>query len=164
MKLRAILAMVLAVGCGGSEDPPVEEPVEEMTRLEEQRVCERFTLTLESWGGDCLGTCYSRVHLTSGGVGYVAQAQSKGRPETKRLLVTTPEELEAVKGVLAEALTQKWEQSYGCLNCLGDGQSVLQYTCDGNQYLETALATRSHPEFLKPLSSQLWGLASTHVP
>lgn len=160
MKLRAILAMVLAVGCGGSED----QPVEEMTRLEEPRACERFTLTLEGWGGDCMGTCYSRVHLTSDGIGYVARAEWKGSPEAKFLLATTPEELDAVKVALAEALTQKWEDSYGCLNCLGDGQSLLRYTCDGNQYLETAMSRPGYPEFIKPLSSQLWGLTRPHVP
>ncbi|MFP2911093.1 hypothetical protein ACLESD_39890 [Pyxidicoccus sp. 3LFB2] len=160
MKLRTVLAMVLAVGCGGSEAPPVEEG----TRLEEQRVCERFTLTLESGGGDCAGDCYSRIHLTSDGLGYVARADFWDRPEAKFLFALSPEELDAVKGALEESFTQKWEDRYSGAHCADGAASILRYTCDGSQFLETTIPCPVRgPELFRPLIFELWALQRAHA-
>lgn len=139
--------------------------MEEWTRLEEQRVCERFTLTLKRDGFGCMGACYNRIHLTSDGLGYLARAESPERPEAKFLFVATPEELDAVKGALEEALTQKWEDEYECSYCTVRGRGArLLYTCDGTQFLETTTDLRSGPLFLRQVLARLLDLQWVHSP
>ncbi|MCP3136177.1 hypothetical protein [Pyxidicoccus xibeiensis] len=164
MRYWAIAAAVLAAGCGS--DRPEREPVKDTLALQEPRVCEQFVLTYEESYGECEDDCYTRVEVSSAGLGYVAWADRKtlDGPESKFPFALSAEEQGALEALLADAFTQRWEHVYGCPDCVDQGRYSLFYECNGWASLVTAVDPRQQPEFLRPLIARMRELRAEHRP
>ena len=159
MRFWAILAGVLAVGCGGSEEAREPSGGDE-TQLEEP-----CTLLFTESYNYCEDNCVWRTKVGADGRGGVSVADSRSAPETKRSFTLTQEELGTLKAVLDESLAQPWEPLYGCPDCYDQGSYTLGYTaCGDTASRETQVDPKFPPEHLKPLIARMRQLSQAHAP
>ncbi|AKQ69436.1 hypothetical protein A176_006348 [Myxococcus hansupus] len=139
MRIQAALVAVLLMACGGGEE--LDEDV--------------FVVRFEASYGECQGSCYFRLEISSDGASHVAYAERKGMRESRKAFLLSQFELNGLLKDVTRARADAWEPVYGCPDCVDQGSYGL--TLAGTEELrQSSVDPKVIPAHLAPLIQRMY--------
>jgi hypothetical protein len=152
-KLMAVLVVFVAAGCGTMRE---RDPLSGDSKA--------YQLQFEASYGFCAGYCTTELTLTPEGEGVVERrSREASSPTLRKEFALTEAERQGVEALLAAALSENWDERYGCPDCADQGAYRLTASRKDEQR-QTILDPGNHPDYFDALLHELQRIVTVNRP